>query len=91
MFQQIGLDNKHSVFGYVVEGQDIVDTVAQGDTMNMEIIRVGEQAQAFNAVEVFRNFTGAKAEREAAAKKEQEDSMKDLVAGFGQNRKRPLL
>ena len=76
------LDNKHSVFGYVVEGQDIVDTVAQGDTMNMEIIRVGEQAQAFNAVEVFRNFTGAKAEREAAAKKEQEDSMKDLVAGF---------
>jgi FKBP-type peptidyl-prolyl cis-trans isomerase len=76
------LDNKHSVFGYVVEGQDIVDTVAQGDTMSMEIIRVGEQAQAFNAVEVFRNFTGAKAEREAAAKKEQEDSMKDLVAGF---------
>ena len=76
------LDNKHSVFGYVVEGQDIVDTVAQGDTMNMEIIRVGEQAQAFNAVEVFRNFTGAKAEREAAAKKAQEDSMKDLVAGF---------
>ena len=76
------LDNKHSVFGYVVEGQDIVDTVAQGDTMNMEIIRVGNDAQAFNAVEVFRNFTGAKAEREAAAKKEQEDSMKDLVAGF---------
>ena len=76
------LDNKHSVFGYVVEGQDVVDTVAQGDTMNMEIIRVGEDAQAFNAVEVFRNFTGAKAAREAAAKKEQEASMKDLVAGF---------
>lgn len=76
------LDNKHSVFGYVVKGQDIVNTVAQGDTMNMEIIRVGEDAQAFNAVEVFRTFTGAKAAREAAAKKEQEASMKDLVAGF---------
>ncbi len=76
------LDNKHSVFGYVVEGQDVVNTIAQGDTMNMEIIRVGKEAEAFNAVEVFRNFTGAKADREAAAKKEQEAGMKDLVAGF---------
>ena len=76
------LDNKHSVFGHVVQGQDVVDAVAQGDTMNMEILRVGEKAQAFNAVEVFRKFTGAKAEREAAAKAAQEASMKDLVAGF---------
>ena len=76
------LDNKHSVFGYVIQVQDVVDTVAQGDTMNMEIIRVGADAQAFNAVEVFRKFTGAKAEREAAAKAAQEASMKDLVAGF---------
>ncbi|MDB3977465.1 peptidylprolyl isomerase [Flavobacteriaceae bacterium] len=76
------LDNKHSVFGYVVQGQDVVDAVAQGDTMNMEILRVGEEAQAFNAVEVFRKFTGAKAEREAAVKAAQEASMKDLVAGF---------
>ncbi|MFT4674093.1 MAG: peptidyl-prolyl cis-trans isomerase A (cyclophilin A) [Patiriisocius sp.] len=76
------LDNKHSVFGYVVEGQDVVNTVAQGDTMNMEIIRVGAEAEAFNAVEVFRNFTGSKAEREAAAKQDQEAGMKDLVAGF---------
>jgi FKBP-type peptidyl-prolyl cis-trans isomerase len=76
------LDNKHTVFGHVVEGQDIVDAVAQGDTMNMEIIRVGEEAERFNAVEVFRTFSGAKAEREAAAKQEQEASMKDLVAGF---------
>ena len=76
------LDNKHSVFGHVVQGQDVVDAVAQGGTMNMEILRVGEEAQAFNAVEVFRKFTGAKAEREAAAKAAQEASMKDLVAGF---------
>jgi len=76
------LDNKHSVFGHVVQGQDVVEAVAQGDTMNMEILRVGEEAQAFNAVEVFRKFTGAKVEREAAAKAAQEASMKDLVAGF---------
>ncbi len=27
------LDNKHSVFGRVVEGQEIVNAIAQGDTM----------------------------------------------------------
>lgn len=76
------LDNKHTVFGHVIEGQDVVDSVAQGDTMKMEIIRVGADAENFNAVEVFRKFNGAKEEREAAAKKAQEAAMKDLVAGF---------
>jgi len=27
------LDNKHTVFGKVAEGQDVVDSIAQGDTM----------------------------------------------------------
>src|SRR5690606_27078225 len=40
------LDGKHTVFGHVVKGQDVVDSIAQGDTMDkVEIIRVGEEAQ----------------------------------------------
>ncbi len=77
------LDDKHTVFGHVVEGQDVVDAIAQGDTMDkVEIIRVGADAENWNAVEAFRSFNGAKAEREAAAKKAQEDLIEELAAGF---------
>jgi len=77
------LDNKHTVFGYVVEGQEVVDSIAQGDTMQkVEIIRVGDDAKNWNAVESFRQFTGSRAEREAAARKAQEGAMKELVQGF---------
>ena len=42
------LDGKHSVFGRVVRGQDVVDAVRQGDTMKtVSIVRNGEAAQAF--------------------------------------------
>src|SRR6056300_1805233 len=48
------LDGKHTVFGYVVEGQDVVDAVAQGDTMEtVEIVRVGAEAEAWDASSVF--------------------------------------
>ncbi len=77
------LDNKHTVFGYVVEGQDVVDSIAQGDSMQtVEIIRVGTEAEAWNAVESFRSFNGAKAEREAAAKQAQADALAELTQGF---------
>ncbi|MFD2561659.1 peptidylprolyl isomerase [Aquimarina rubra] len=77
------LDGKHTVFGKVVEGQDVVNAVAQGDTIDsLEIIRVGAEAENFNAIETFRQFNGAKAEREAAAKKEAEQLLEELAAGF---------
>lgn len=79
------LDNKHTVFGNVIEGQDVVDSIAQGDTMDkVEIIRIGADAKKWNAVEAFRNFNGAKAEREAAAKKAQEELLTSISEGFEQ-------
>ncbi|WP_108803551.1 peptidylprolyl isomerase [Aquimarina sp. Aq107] len=77
------LDGKHTVFGKVVEGQDVVNAVAQGDTIDsLEILRVGADAENFNAIETFRQFNGAKAEREAAAKKASEQLLEELAAGF---------
>jgi len=44
------LDGKHAVFGSVVEGQDVVNAIAQGDKIKtVRIHRVGEKAQAFKA------------------------------------------
>jgi peptidyl-prolyl cis-trans isomerase A (cyclophilin A) len=35
------LDGKHTVFGHVVDGQDVVDAVAQGDLIeSLEIVRL---------------------------------------------------
>ncbi|WP_459212368.1 peptidylprolyl isomerase [Aquimarina rhabdastrellae] len=77
------LDGKHTVFGKVVEGQDIVNAVQQGDAIDsIEIVRVGAEAEKFNAVESFRQFNGARAEREAAAKKKSEELLEELAAGF---------
>lgn len=42
------LDGKHSVFGHVVEGQQVVDSIAEGDLItSVKIERIGEKAQAF--------------------------------------------
>lgn len=77
------LDDKHTVFGHVVEGQDVVDAIAQGDVMDsIEIIRVGDEAQKWNAIEAFRTFEGARAKREAAEREAAEAAMEKLAAGF---------
>ena len=77
------LDNKHTVFGHVVEGQGVVDAVAQGDVMEtVEIIRIGDEAQKWNAVEAFRTFEGSRAKRIAAEKEAAEAQMEKLAAGF---------
>ncbi len=44
------LDGKHTVFGHVVSGQDVVDAIKQGDTIeSVTILRVGKAAEAFKA------------------------------------------
>jgi peptidyl-prolyl cis-trans isomerase A (cyclophilin A) len=77
------LDGKHTVFGHVVEGQEVVDAVAQNDTLEtLEIIRIGDEAQKWNAIEAFRTFEGSRAKREALIKAAAEEAIEKLAAGF---------
>lgn len=48
------LDGKHTVFGKVVTGQDVVDAVQQGDKIvSVTIIRKGKDAKKFDAPATF--------------------------------------
>jgi FKBP-type peptidyl-prolyl cis-trans isomerase len=77
------LDGNHTVFGKVQEGQDVVDAIAQNDTIDtLEIVRVGAAAEAFNAIEAFRVFEGAREQRIAEEKAAREAELDKLAAGF---------
>ena len=77
------LDNKHTVFGHVISGQEVVDAVAQGDTIkSLTILRKGAEAEKWNAVEAFRTFENSRAEREKKEQEAREAAMEKLAAGF---------
>ena len=77
------LDGKHSVFGKTIDGQSVVDSIVQGDTLErIEIIAEGDNAMAFNAIEAFRSFEGARDKRLAEEKAAIEAELESLGAGF---------
>lgn len=64
------LDGKHTVFGHVIQGQDIVDAIAQNDTIKkLTILRKGKEAEAFDAAKTFEEakVTAAKKKMEQEA------------------------
>ena len=51
------LDNKHAVFGHVVEGQDVVNSIAQGDMINhIKIIRKGKAVKKYDPAAIFKEY-----------------------------------
>ena len=77
------LDNKHTVFGKVSSGQDIVDAIAQGDTIDsLEILRVGDAAKKWDALTAFENLEADKEKRLLEAKAAQNAALEKVAAGF---------
>ena len=70
------LDGKHSVFGHVVEGQNVVNKIKTGDRIeSVTIIRVGEDAEKFVCTKQAFSDLVEKVEDEAN-KKEAEEQKK---------------
>lgn len=77
------LDGKHTVFGSVVEGQEVVDAIVQNDTIDtLEIIRVGQEAEAFDAADAFTNFEANRLKAIEEQKKAQEAALASVTAGY---------
>ncbi|MGB1454026.1 MAG: peptidylprolyl isomerase [Flavobacteriaceae bacterium] len=77
------LDGKHTVFGYVVEGQEVVDRVAQGDSIeSLTIERHGKEAEAWNATEAFHAFISSGEERKKATEKAAQEALSKLTTGM---------
>ncbi len=82
------LDGKHTVFGHVIAGQDVVNKIVQSDTLkHLLILRKGKEAEAFSAPAVFETEkvnVSKKAEEKAKAEKAAMDKVLNEKYGSAQ-------
>jgi peptidyl-prolyl cis-trans isomerase A (cyclophilin A) len=78
------LNNKHTVFGHVIKGQDVVNAIVQNDTLKtVTILRKGKKAEEFDALKVFEFEKGnVSTKAETKAKAEQAAMDKTLNEKF---------
>lgn len=70
------LNGRHTVFGHVVTGQDVVNKIAQDDQiMTIEIIKKGASAKKFDAQKVFKDYFDA----EVGIKKENDSKYQKVI------------
>ncbi|SPD75538.1 Peptidyl-prolyl cis-trans isomerase [uncultured Desulfobacterium sp.] len=75
------LDNKHSVFGKVVSGQDVVDDIKQNDIIKtIRILRIGDDAEKFKAdQQTFDKLKGLSLERGLKKQKEELEKQASFI------------
>ena len=77
------LDGKHSIFGKVNTGQEVVDNVEQDDIIKkVKIIRVGEAAKSFDAPKNFEDYISEKSEADILKAEAERESIEQLTKGM---------
>jgi len=75
------LDGKHTVFGYTIEGQEVINSIVQNDIIQKIIIkRIGVKAQQWDAVNSFNAFVNQKKDLIRAAKEKESKALDILLA-----------
>ena len=77
------LDGKHTVFGYVIKGQEIVDQISQDDIIeNISIERIGQEAKNWDAPAAFNSFANGNEERLKDAADKSKKELETLTEGM---------
>lgn len=77
------LDNKHTVFGKVIDGMSVVNSIEQGDEIiKLTISRVGGKAESFDSLDCFSQFNNLKDEREKKMKLDLDNKIAEISKGF---------
>ena len=81
------LDGKHTVYGHVLQGQDVVDKIVGNDTLKrLVILRKGKEAEAFDGAKTFEtakvDLVKKQEEKVKAEHMEMEKIMKEKYAAY---------
>ncbi|MFD2908087.1 peptidylprolyl isomerase [Flavobacterium ardleyense] len=86
--QTAWLDGKHTVFGHVITGQEIIDKIEQNDVINsVVIIRKGKEAKKFKADKIFNDYFDKKEENDKIQAVKNDEAKKALVAVLAEKQK----
>ncbi len=84
------LNGKHSVFGRVLKGQNVVDTIQQNDYIkHVDIIRIGEDAKKFNAPTIFEKEIANVEKKREERKRVLENKKRKFQEDMGVNKSTP--
>ncbi len=76
------LNGKHTIFGHVISGMEIVNAIVQDDVMTkISIVRKGIEANKFDAVKIFSDYMGNKTQ----------DDIKELAAQTEAKKKQEIV
>ena len=77
------LDNKHTVFGKVIDGISVVNLIEQGDEIiKLTISRVGDKAEGFHSLDSFNQLNNQKEEREKKMELDFNNKIDEISKGF---------
>lgn len=85
------LDGKHTVFGEVIDGLQVVDSIVKDDYITeVEIVKIGKAARKFKADDTFNSYFEQLGAKQAAKEKRINKLLAETKAKFNENAKNAI-